>query len=61
MPTCEFTAPEVDSSCALAVEPDDTDASWSVVLASSVGATCAGQSMRDFGRPLSFVTVKLIL
>src|SRR6266496_3412802 len=39
-----FTVPEDDASCA-------------VVFASSVGATLAGQSIRAFGRPLSFVTV----
>ena len=57
MATCELTAPEVDASCAVAPEPVEADASCSVVFASSVGATLAGQSMRAFGRPLSFVTL----
>src|SRR3954454_12285323 len=47
-----FTAPFVDESCAF--EPL-WESSCSVVFASSVGATCDGQSTRAFGRPLSFV------
>src|SRR6266496_1066086 len=52
-----FTVPEDDASCAVAFVDDDVLASCSVVFASSVGATLAGQSIRAFGRPLSFVTV----
>src|SRR5690348_17050392 len=56
-PTFVFTAPACDESVAAAVEARSRPASWSVVFASSVGATFAGQSMRAFGRPASFVTV----
>src|SRR3954453_21178882 len=54
--TAELTAPEVDESCALALV--SVESSCSVVFASSVAATFAGQSMRAFGRPASLVTVK---
>ena len=56
--TFELTAPADDERVACAAVLEETPVSCSVVFASSVGATFAGQSICAFGRPLSFVTVK---
>ncbi len=54
--TFELTAPVDEESCAVAAVEAASPVSCSVVFASSVGATFAGQSSCAFGRPLSFVT-----
>src|SRR5581483_11380240 len=55
--TFELTMPVEDERFAVAAPVVPAEARLSVVFASSVGATFAGQSTRAFGRPRSFVTL----
>jgi len=54
----EFTIPVVEERLDVAELLAPAEASWSVVFASSVGATFSGQSILALGRPLSAVTLK---
>ncbi len=56
--TFERTGPEVEDRLADAL-PTLPPTAASVVLASRVGVTATGQSMRCFGRPASFVTLNV--
>ena len=57
--TFERTGPAVELSVADALAAPASAVADSVVRASSVGVTFAGQSMRCVGRPASFVTVNV--
>src|SRR5579859_5141221 len=57
MPTLVLIGPDCEARLAVAPETFAVPASCSVVFASSVGATFAGQSIRAFGLPASLVTV----
>src|SRR6266545_312442 len=57
--TFDSTIPAEELRRAVASPPAARPVAWSVVFASSVGATFTGQSRRGAGRPGSFVTLNL--